>query len=92
MVGEDDITAAHLRNLQEDGSVLRHLEPSETEARALADEELVRAGAPPGEETWVENQEVEEQPTTEETVGRTSIAVLQVAVTIGAMVAPYFFF
>lgn len=92
VVGQDDITAAHLRNLGEDRSMLRHLEPTEEEAHALAEEELARASAPAGEEGWTEDQDLQEVPTTQEKWEQASIAVLQVAVTVGAMVAPYFFF
>ena len=92
VVGQDDITAAHLRNLEEDRSVLRHLEPTQEEAHALAEEELARASAPAGEEGWTEDQDLQEVPTTQEKWEQASIAVLQVAVTVGAMVAPYFLF
>jgi hypothetical protein len=95
VVGENDITAAHLRGLREDRSVVRHLEPTEEEARALAEEELARTGgaAPaPGDEGWSEDLDLEEEPTTQDKVEQASIAVLQVAVTLGAMVAPYFLF
>ncbi len=92
VVGQDDITAAHLRNLQEDRSMVRYLEPTEEEGRALAQEDLVRADAPAGEEGWSEDQDLEEVPTTQEKWEQASIAVLQVAVTVGAMVAPFFLF
>src|SRR5262249_48168153 len=92
VVGEDDITAAQLRNLHEDQSPLRYLEPTEEEAHALAEEELAEASVPPGEERWAENRDLEEEPSREEKVAQASIAILQVAVTIGAMVAPYFLF
>jgi hypothetical protein len=92
VVGEGDITAAHLRNLEEDGSMLRHLEPTEEEARALAEEELTRASSLAGQEGWTEDHDLQEAPTTQEKWEQASIAVLQVAVTVGAMVAPYFLF
>jgi hypothetical protein len=92
VVGADDITAAHLRNLDEDRSPLRYLEPTEEEARALAEEEVARGSMPAGDEGWAEDQDLEEAPTTQEKWGQASIAVLQVAVTVGAMVAPYFLF
>lgn len=92
VVGEDDITAAHLRSLDGEPSALRHLDPTEEEARALADEELARASVPAGEEGWSEDRDLEEVPTTQEKWEQASIAVLQVAVTLGAMVAPYFLF
>jgi hypothetical protein len=92
VVGEDDITAAHLRNLGEDRSVLRNLEPTEEDRRSLAEEELARGNAPAGEEGWAEDQDLEEVPTTQEKWEQASIAVLKVAVTVGAMVAPYFLF
>jgi hypothetical protein len=94
VIGQDDITAAHLRNLGEDRSALRNLEPTEEDRRSLAEEELAHADAAPGEEGWSEDhdQELEEIPTTQEKWEQASIAVLQVAVTVGAMVAPYFLF
>ncbi len=96
VVGQDDITAAHLRNLEPEESSLRHLDPTEEEARALAEEEAARAGgdpAPaPGAEGWAEDRDLEEEPSRQEKVEQASIAVLQVAVTLGAMVAPYFLF
>ena len=92
VVGQDDITAAHLRNLGEDRSALRTLAPTEEDRRSLAEEALARENAPAGEEGWSEDQDLEEVPTTQEKWEQASIAVLQVAVTVGAMVAPYFLF
>ena len=93
VVGQDDITAAHLRNLDEERSVLRNLEPTEEEARALAEEELARHSATGrARRGGSEDQELEEAPTTQKKWEQASIAVLQVAVTLGAMVAPYFLF
>src|SRR5262245_18950407 len=94
VVGQDDVTAAHLRNLGEDRSALRNLEPTDEDRRSLAEEELARANPAPaaGEEGWSEDQDLEEIPTTQEKGEQASIAVLQVAVTVGAMVAPYFLF
>ena len=37
VVGEDEITAAHLRNLEEEPPLLRQLEPTEEERQALAE-------------------------------------------------------
>jgi hypothetical protein len=91
VVGDDDITAAHLRNLDEP-SPLRQLEPTEEERRALAEEEAMRQNSPAGDEGWSEDRDLEEAPTRQEKWEQASIAVLQVAVTIGAMVAPYFLF
>jgi len=88
VVGEDEITAAHLRNLQEDPPLLHQLEPTEEERRALAEEGLAPSTAP-GDDSGNRN-EIEEEPTTEQKVTGASIGLLQVAVTIGAMVAPYF--
>jgi|SRR5262245_16027220 len=90
VVGEDEITAAHLRNLDENASSLRYLEPTEEEARALAQEELARGSVPPGQEGWKEDHDLQEAPTTQDKWEQASIAVLQVAVTLGAMIAPYF--
>ena len=92
VVGEDDITVAHLRNLEEEASDLRYLEPTEEEARKLAEEELAQTRVRPGQEQWAENHDIEEDPSTQDKVAQASIAFLQVAVTIGAMVAPYFLF
>src|SRR5262245_29669374 len=94
VVGQDDITAAHLRNLDEDRSALRNLDPTEEDRRSLAEEELAHTNPPPpaGEEGWSEDQDLEEVPTTQEKWEQASIAVLQVAVTVGAMVAPYLLF
>lgn len=89
VVGEDEITAAHLRNLEEEPPLLRQLEPTEEERKALADEGLA-ASTKPGDSG--DRNEIEEEPTTEQKVTGASIGLLQVAVTIGAMVAPYFFF
>src|SRR5262245_37613711 len=92
VVGQDDITAAQLRSLGEDRSDLRNLAPTEEDRRSLAGEELARENTPAGEERWSEDQDLEEVPTTQEKWEQASIAVLQVAVTVGAMVAPYFLF
>lgn len=92
VVGEDEITAAHLRNLEEDPSVLRHLDPTEEEARQLAEEEQPASSGAATTDGSAHKHELEEEPTTEDKVAGASIALLQVAVTIGAMVAPYFFF
>jgi hypothetical protein len=93
VVGEDDITAAHLRSLGEDNSVLRYLVPTDEEARALAEDAQLRGDAPPGEAGLADPHDLEEEePTTDQKVSQASIAALQVAVIIGAMVAPYFLF
>jgi len=92
VVGQDDITAAHLRNLGEDRSALRNLAPTEEDQRSLAEEQLAHENTPAGEEGWSEDQDLEEVPTKQEKWEQASIAVLQVAVTVGAMVAPYFLF
>ena len=90
VVGEDDITAAHLRSLQEEPSLLRHLDPTEEEKKALADEELTASNDPA--DASRDRSEIEEEPTTEDKVTGASIGLLQVAITIGAIVAPYFLF
>jgi hypothetical protein len=111
VVGEDDITAAHLRNLEEDPESLWHLEPNEEDARRLAEQEEAAHAKPAGEEEArpvaeqertasakpvgedsAERSVLEDEPTTEQKVAGASIAFLQVAVTVGAMIAPYFFF
>jgi hypothetical protein len=91
VVGEDEITAAHLRSLTDEPPLLRHLEPTEEEARELANEEQAAASDKTTGGSG-DRSEIEEEPTTEDKVAGASIALLQVAVTIGAMVAPYFFF
>lgn len=92
VVGEDEITAAHLRSLQPEPPILRYLEPTEEEARALAEEERAAANGNPTPEASAERSDLEEEPNTEDKVAGASIALLQVAVTIGAIVAPYFLF
>ena len=92
VVGADDITAAHLRSLQDDPPILWNLEPTEEEARRLAEQEQAAASANPGTGDTAERSALEDEPTTEEKVAGASIGFLQVAVTIGAMVAPYFLF
>lgn len=93
VVGEDEITAAHLQSLRQDGSMLRYLEPTPEEAQALAEEEQARAAIPAGEEGWAEDRDLDkETPTTQDKVEQASIAVLQVTLTLGAMIAPYFLF
>ena len=89
VVGEDEITAAHLRNLEEEPPLLRQLEPTEEERKALAEEGLAASTEP---RDSGDRNEIEEEPSTEQKVTGASIGLLQVAVTIGAMVAPYFFF
>jgi len=92
VVGEDEITPAHLRNLEEEPPILRYLEPTEEEARALAEEEQATASGNPAPEASVGRNDLEEEPTTEEKVTGASLGLLQIAITIGAIVAPYFLF
>ena len=95
VVADDDLTAAHLRNLGEDDSVLRHLGPTPEEARALAEENARRGdGTDPaaGIDTLAEDHAREEEPTGREKAEQAGVAALGVALTLGAMVAPYFLF
>jgi hypothetical protein len=92
VVGEDEITGAHLRNLEEEPPMLRYLEPTEEEARALAEEERATASGTPAPHAAVGQNDLEEEPTTEEKVTGASLGLLQVAITLGVIVAPYFFF
>ncbi len=62
-VQQDEITAAHLRSLKEDKSILRYLEPTPDEARALAEERALRGdGVVPGDgvDTLAADHELEE--------------------------------
>ncbi len=94
VVAEDDLTAAHLRYLGEGDSVLRHLAPTPDEARALAEESAQRGDVqdpPSGADTLAEDHSRAE-PTGREKAEQAGVAALSVAVTLGAMVAPYFLF
>ena len=92
VVGEDDITAAHLRNLEDEPPLLRYLSPTDEEARALAEEERLAASGNPVPEASTGRSDLEEEPTTEDKAIGASIGLLQIAITIGAIVAPYFLF
>jgi hypothetical protein len=97
VVANDEFTAAHLRNLGEGDSVLRHLEPTPEEARALAEENARRGdgdGTEPaaGIDTLAKDHAREEEPTGREKAEQAGVAALGVALTLGAMVAPYFLF
>ena len=93
-VPQSDITAAHLRTLKEEGSILRHLEPTPDEARALAEEQALRgdgtASAEPVDGMAADHEL--EQPSQREKAEQAGVAVLGVAVTLGALVAPYLLF
>ena len=96
-VGEDDVTAAHLRALPLESPYLRYLEPDEEEARKLAEEEQkkeeARAAGRNEDGVYPEEQALyDEDDGSQDKLGQASIAILQVAITVGAMVAPYFFF
>jgi hypothetical protein len=93
-VQQDEITAARLRSLKEDNSILRYLEPTPEEARALAEESALRGdGVAPADavDTLAADHELEE-PSQREKAEQAGISALAVAVTIGAMVAPYLLF
>ena len=96
-VGEDELTAAHLRGLPIESPYLRYLEPDEEEARALAEEEqkkeAARAAGRNEDGVYPEEQALyDEDDGSQDKIGQASIAILQVAIVVGAMVAPYFFF
>ena len=94
-VGEDEVTAAHLRALPFESPYLRYLEPDEEEARAIAEEEQREAANPSRNEDglYPEEQSLrDEDDGSQDKIGQASIAILQVAIVVGAMVAPYFFF
>jgi hypothetical protein len=96
-VGEDEVTAAHLRALPIESPYLRYLEPDEEEARALAEEEqkkeAARAAGRTEDGVYQEEEALyDEDDGSQDKVGQASIAILQVAIVVGAMVAPYFFF
>ena len=96
-VGEDDVTAAHLRALPLESPYLRYLEPDEEEARKLAEEEQkkeeARAAGRNEDGVYPEEQALyDEEDGSQDKFGQASIAILQVAITVGMMVAPYFFF
>ena len=95
-VGEDEVTAAHLRALPLESPYLRYLEPDEEEARAIAEEEQREAARPQSRNEdglYPEEQGLhEEDDGSQDKFGQASIAILQVAIVVGATVAPYFFF
>jgi hypothetical protein len=95
-VGEDEVTAAHLRALPLESPYLRYLEPDEEEARAIAEEEQKAAARDPSRNEdglYPEEQSLrDEDDGSQDKFGQASIAILQVAIVVGAMIAPYFFF
>jgi hypothetical protein len=96
IVGEDEVTAAHLRALPIESPYLRYLEPDEEEARANAEEEQREATRDPSRNEdglYPEEQGLhDEDDGSQDKFGQASIAILQVAIVLGAMAAPYFFF
>jgi len=97
IVGEDEVTAAHLRALPLESPYLLYLEPDEEEARKLAEEEQkkeeARAAGRNEDGVYPEEQALyDEEDGSQDKFGQASIAILQVAITVGMMVAPYFFF
>jgi hypothetical protein len=95
-VGEDEVTAAHLRALPLESPYLRYLEPDEEEARAIAEEEQKEAARDPSRNEdglYPEEQGLhDEDDGSQDKFGQASIAILQVALVVGAAVAPFFFF
>ena len=96
-VGEDEVTAAHLRALPFESPYLRYLEPDEEEARKIAEEEqkreAARAAGRNEDGVYPEEQALyDEEDGSQDKFGQASIAILQVAIAVGMMVAPYFFF
>jgi hypothetical protein len=95
VVGEDEITAAHLKSLSLESPWLRYLEPTEEEARAIAEEERSEAARDTnaGDGLYPEERTLrDEDDGTQDKFGQASVAVLKVAIILGAMVAPYFLF
>jgi hypothetical protein len=95
VVGEDEITAAHLKALSLESPWLRYLEPDEDEARAIAEEQRAEAERDPnaGDGLYPEERTLrDEEDGTQDKFGQASVAILQVAIVLGAMVAPYFLF
>ena len=93
VVGEDEITAAHLRSLSLESPWLRYLEPDEEEARAIAEEQHAEAERDPSANDGLYPEERtlrDEDDGTQDKFGQASIAVLRVAIVLGAMVAPSF--
>jgi hypothetical protein len=90
----DEITAANLRTLNEEGSILRYLAPTTEEAQALAQEAAVRGdGTDPSNPTdsLAADHEID-APTQREKAEQAGMAALAVAVTVGVAIAPYFLF
>jgi hypothetical protein len=95
VVGEDEVTAAHLKSLSIESPFLRYLEPTEEEARAIAEEQHAEAARDPSANDGLYPEERtlrDEDDGAEDKFGQASIAVLKVAIILGAMVAPYFLF
>ena len=95
VVGEDDITAAHLRSLSLESPFLRYLEPDEQEARAIAEEQEAEAARDPSANDGLYPEERnlrDEDDGTQDKFGQASVAVLKIAIILGAMAAPYFLF
>jgi len=97
IVGEDEVTAAHLRALPLESPYLLYLEPDEEEARKIAEEEqkreAARATGRNEDGVYPEEQALyDEDDGSQDKFGQASIAILQVAIVLGAMAAPYFFF
>jgi hypothetical protein len=95
-VGEDEVTAAHLRALPIESPYLLYLEPDEEDARKIAEEEqreAARESSRNEDGVYPEEQALyDEDDGSQDKFGQASIAILQVAIVVGAMVAPYFFF
>ena len=96
IVGEDDVTAAHLRALPIESPYLLYLEPDEEETRKIAEEEqkeAARESSRNQDGVYPEEQALyDEDDGSQDKFGQASIAILQVAIVLGAMAAPYFFF
>ena len=91
---QQEAIAGNLRTLKEEGSMLRYLEPTPEEARALAEEAAVRGdGADPANsiDSLAVDHEID-APTQREKAEQAGISALAVAVTVGVAIAPYLFF
>ena len=91
---QQEAIAGSLRTLKEEGSILRYLEPTPEEARALAEEAAVRGdGTDPANpiDSLAVDHEID-APTQREKAEQAGISALAVAVTVGVAIAPYFFF
>jgi hypothetical protein len=96
-VGEDEVTAAHLRALPIESPYLLYLEPDEEEAPKIAEEEQREAARDPSHRNedgmYPEEQALyDEDDGSQDKWGQATISILQVAIVLGAAAAPFFLF